>query len=175
MLTNIIFKVKLTQKFTPNLRIVNSSSTVNCNPLSDFSFKIKPNVSVYCANTDPKVIMDSTLAEIFIKFKCNSGDNSFCDLYNVSFLHCGDQNGTKSFLHETKSSNNTLGQITSYTAQLGSQYCTHVYSIFIMKDTAKILQCDKLGIIVIEVIEYNEFFVVVVEFFHCYLALGGIT
>jgi hypothetical protein len=45
-----LFKVKTMQEFTPNLRIVNSSASVDCNLHSDFSFKIKPDVAVYCSN-----------------------------------------------------------------------------------------------------------------------------
>ncbi|KAF8229269.1 hypothetical protein L208DRAFT_1287467 [Tricholoma matsutake] len=48
-----------------------------------------------------------------------------------------------SFLHQTKTANDTLGQITSYAAaQLGSQFQTHLYSIFILKDTARLLQWE---------------------------------
>ncbi|KIM82817.1 hypothetical protein PILCRDRAFT_70424, partial [Piloderma croceum F 1598] len=158
--------VKSTEKFTPNLRIVNSSSNVDCNSLSDFSFKIKPDVSVYCADSDPKVKTDSSLVEIFIEFKWSSGDDPFCDPYDVSCPHCGQ--GAKSFLHETTQANDTLGQITAYTAtQLGAQYHTHVYSVFIMKGTAQLLRWDRSGTIVTEAINYNES-PLLAEFFRCY-------
>src|SRR6202034_505663 len=64
---------------------------------------------------------------------------------------------TKSFLHEMKSSVDTLGQITSYAAtHLGAQFRTHIYSVFIMKDTARILCWDRSGMIVMEAFKYNE-------------------
>ena len=49
-----------------------------------------------------------------------------------------------------------LGQITSYAvAQLGSQFRTCVYSILIVKDSARIIQWDRTGTIVTEAIPYN--------------------
>jgi hypothetical protein len=150
------FKVKMTQTFTPDLRVVNSSSCVDRNPNSDFSFKIKPDVSVYCAGSDPGVKTDSSLAELFIEFKWNASDDPFCDMYDRD-CSCCDVPDTKSFLRETKSSADPLGQITSYAAtHLGAQFCTHIYSVFIMKDTARILRWDRSGTIVTEAFKYNE-------------------
>lgn len=71
LITLLLLKINSTRNYAPNLLIVNSSSAINCNPCSDFSFKIKPDVSVYCANVNPTVKTDSSLAEIFIKFKWN--------------------------------------------------------------------------------------------------------
>ena len=95
------FKVKTMQGFTPNLRVVNSSSHVDCNPNSDFSFKIKPDVSIYCADSHPSVKTDSSLAELFIEFKWDASDDPFCDTYNHD-CSCCNVPDTKSFLHETK-------------------------------------------------------------------------
>ena len=150
------FKVKTTQGFTPNLRAVNSSSHVDCNPNSDFSFKIKPDVSVYCADSHPSVKTDSSSVELFIEFKWDAGDDPFCDTYDRGCSRC-DASNAKSFLHETKSSKDTLGQITSYAAaHLGAQFRTHIYSVFIVKDTARILRWDRSGTIVTEGFKYNE-------------------
>ena len=170
----IIFKVESMQIFTPNLRVVKSSSIVDSNPCSDFSFKIKLDVSVYCANSDPNVKTDSSLAEVFIKFKWSHGDNPFCDPYDISCPHCEKSNIAESFLHETKSANDTLGQITSYAAaQPSSQYCTYVYSVSIVKNMARILQWDRLGTIVTEAIHYNES-LLLAEFFCCYLVASPV-
>ena len=55
-------------------------------------------------------------------------------------------NGQKSFLHDSKAGKDTLGQITSYAAaQLGTQFQTHAFSVFILRDTARILQWDRSG------------------------------
>jgi hypothetical protein len=106
---------------------------------------------------------DSSLAELFIKFKWNAGDDPFCDTYGCP---CCDVPNTKSFLRDMKSSVDTLGQITSYAAtHFGAQFRMHIYSVFIMKDTARILCWDRLGIIVMEAFKYNES-PYLTEFFH---------
>jgi hypothetical protein len=79
----LFLKIYSAQKFTPNLKFVNSSSCINCNPHSDFPFKIKPDISVYCQDSDPNVIMDSTSVEIFIKFKWQSKDDLFGAVHDV--------------------------------------------------------------------------------------------
>src|ERR1700678_3861988 len=127
-----------TQKFTPSLKIINSSSFPDCNRHSTLPFKIKPDISIYPADTDATVKTDSTMAEIFIELKWV--DDPFCDPHNV------DHEGgiVRSFLRHSKAADDTLGQITSYAvAQLGAQFRTHAYSVFIVKDTARILQWDR--------------------------------
>ena len=57
--SHVVWKVKSTQSFTPDFRIVNPSSCTDCNPCSDFPFKIKPDVSVYHTDSDPKTMTDS--------------------------------------------------------------------------------------------------------------------
>lgn len=89
---------------------------------------------------------NSALAEIFIEFKWKSSDDPFC---------C--TGGDGSFPSTTKTARDTLGQITSYAAvQFGAQFRTHLYSIFICQDTARILRWDRSGTIVTEAIKYNE-------------------
>jgi hypothetical protein len=49
------------------------------------------------------------------------------------------------------------GQITEYVAaHLGSQFCTHIYSVLVGKQTATILRWDKAGTIATEPIYYNN-------------------
>jgi hypothetical protein len=94
-------------------------------PQLGFPFKIKPDVSFYSAASDPFAITDSPFTEIFVEFKWNQVDNPFCNVRNIECLNC--TIGTvKSFLRETKTADDTLGQITLYAAaQLGSQFRTH--------------------------------------------------
>jgi hypothetical protein len=137
----------------PGFRIVNSSTSVDCNPHSDFPFKIKPDVSVYCADSDPDVLTDTSLAEIFIEFKWSPADDPFCDVCNIQ---CGNQTAT-TFLRGSKLGDDTLGQITFYaSAQLGSQFRTHIYSVFIVRTKARILRWDRSGAVVTEAIDYNQ-------------------
>jgi hypothetical protein len=137
----LLVKVATTRKFIPGLKIVNLSSYCDCNNRSDFSFKIKPDISIYCTDTiksHPGVKTDSALAEIFIEMKWHLNDNPFGDVDDAQCADCG---GTvQTFLCDTKSAKDMLGQITSYAAaQLGAQFCTHVYSVLIVKETARIL------------------------------------
>ncbi len=54
-------------------------------------------------------------------------------------------------------SHDTLGRITLYAAaHLGAQSRTHIYSVFILRDTARLLRWDRSGAIVTEVTKYNE-------------------
>ncbi|KAF8218872.1 hypothetical protein L208DRAFT_1096653, partial [Tricholoma matsutake] len=142
----------------PKLKIVNSSNIPDCNPQLNFPFKIKPDISIYSIDSFPGVVTDSSKVEMFLKFKWKSSDDPFCD----------DGKTVKSFLRDTKAAKDTLGQITAYAAaQLGSQFCTHIYSVLIIKDTARILRWDRSGMLVTEAIKYNESHHLT-EFFHCY-------
>lgn len=127
-MTILVFKVTSTQKFAPDLRIVNSSSDVDRNHRSAFPFKIKPDISVYPAESDPDVKTDSALAEIFIELKWNPIDDPFCDVRDIKCPHCTEDT-VKSFLHDTESAIDTLGQITAYAAAQLSSHSSAPMSI----------------------------------------------
>lgn len=60
-------------------------------------------------------------------------------------------------MHETAKVLDTLVQITGYsTAQLGAQYCTHAFSILIVRDEAQIIRWDRSGMIVTEAFMYSK-------------------
>lgn len=155
----ITFKIEASSKYPDDLKFVNSSSFTDCNPQLRFPFKIKPDVSVYPPTIGMNVKTDSSLAEIFIEFKWDTDDDPFAlvsDLQNQSLLR------------DTKAAYDTLGQITSYAAaQLGAQFRTHVFSIFICRDTARLLRWDRSGAIVTETIKYNTSDILV-DFFSRY-------
>ena len=116
------------------------------------------------------MITNSALAELFIEFKWNPNDDPFCDVHDVQCPACPAGATVQSFLRDTKAANDTLGQITSYAAaQLGAQFRTHIFSVFILKDTARILRWDRSGTIVTEPIKYNNS-PLLVEFFRRYSA-----
>jgi hypothetical protein len=60
-----------------------------------------------------------------------------------------DDDPVKYFLHETKSAIYAA-------AQFISQFHTHIYSILIVKDAARIIRRNRLGAIVTEAIQYNQ-------------------
>ena len=101
---------------------------------------IKPDISVYSIDLFPRVVTDSSKVKMFLEFKWKSGDDPFHDVYDIEYLHDKDGKTVKSFLRNTKAAKDTLGQITAYAAaQLGSQFHTHIYSVLMVKDTARIL------------------------------------
>ena len=135
-LTTFFFQVKSTQVFAPKLRIVNSSKVPDCNPLLNFPYKIKPDISAYPINSDPRVVTNSSKVEMFLEFKWNINDSPFCEVYDVAHPNAKASETVKSFLRNTKAAKDTLGQITAYAAaQFGAQFRTHIYSILIIKDT----------------------------------------
>ena len=69
--TIIIFKNATSRQYTPSpdLEFINSSSFADCNPLSMFPFRIKPDISIYSLTEDDNVTTNSASAEIFIEFK----------------------------------------------------------------------------------------------------------
>lgn len=69
-------------------------------------FKIKPDVSVYTFDPSPN-LMDSSSAEIFIKFKWDATDNPFCSVHDIQQVVDGKIMTVKSFLHETKAADDT--------------------------------------------------------------------
>jgi hypothetical protein len=102
------------------------------------------------------MVTDSSQVEVFIEFKWKLNDDPFCDVYDMKHP---DKDGktVKSFLCDTKADKDTLGQITACAAaQLGSQLRTHIYSVLIIKDTARLLRWNRSGTVVTEAIKYNK-------------------
>jgi Fungal protein kinase len=161
--TVFFFKVLSSQEFAPHLTFVNSSNSVDCNPCLDFPFKVKPDVSVYSNDLFPGEVTDSAKVELFIEFKWKYDHDPF------RAPHTTQHNpNIFTFLRNTNTGNDTLGQITAYAAaQLGSQFRTHAYSVLIVKDTARLFRWDRSGTIVTEAFKYNETHDLV-EFFRRY-------
>ena len=100
--------------------------------------------------------------EIIIEFKWHVGDDPFCDLYPIG----NDPVQQYSFIRNTMTSVDTAGQSTAYAAaQLGSQFCTCVYSVLIVKSWARLIWWDRTGTIVTLPIHYNDSNELA-EFFH---------
>lgn len=147
----------------PGFRLAVSAFSPDRNPNNGFPFAIKPDLAVYCDSTPSDVLTDSSLMELSIEVKWFSDDDPFAAVHNAI-----DGGPIKSIFHETVKATDTLGQITSYAAaQLGSQFRTHVYSVIIVTDHARILRWDRSGAIVTEAIPYNKS-PLLVEFFRRY-------
>lgn len=90
--------------------------------------------------------MDVSVVDINIEFKYVTKDDAFASHDSSDMLMRNIPSGRDSF-----------GQITAYAAaQIGCQWRTCVYSIFIMKEYARLLRWDRSGLIVSAPIFYNK-------------------
>jgi hypothetical protein len=117
-------------------------------------FQVKSDVCVYADGASPPHTRQSSCnisaAEVVVEFKWEPHHNPF-------HTPAGDPSPTSHFISETDKAMDTLGQIMSYTtAQLGTQYCTHTFSILIIYDQAYIIRWDREGATVSSAIKYNE-------------------
>jgi len=159
-------KIGSTERFLPGFCLRDSHKSNDRNLNIQFPSRIRPDVSVYRDNVPSELLTDSSLLEIAIEFKWLCYDDPFCD--NLKPKRLPDGIEKKSFVNSSQLANDTLGQISTYaTAQLGSQFRTHAFSILIVKDLARILRWDRSGVIVTAAIHYNED-PLLVEFFRRY-------
>jgi hypothetical protein len=140
--------------FAPGLHFVDSHSQQDTQNCSAFTFQIKPDVCVYSKSPHsgaPPKGCDASKLDIHIEFKWDAGHDPFCTPYSMP------PSSAQCFLRDTNKANDTLGQITAYTAaQVGSQYRTHAFSVLIVRDTARIIRWDREGAVVTTPINYNS-------------------
>lgn len=143
------------------MRIVNSSHDVDTSGRSKFDFQIKPDYCLY--SKDEAVITDVSQAEIIGEIKLYECDDPFVHPPVM-------KDGKRSFwnFENALTSFDTTGQLAIYAAaQLGTQYCTCVYSFFLVRDKARLIRWDRSGAIVTESFPYDEE-PHLAEFFHRY-------
>ncbi|KAG6376717.1 hypothetical protein JVT61DRAFT_1735 [Boletus reticuloceps] len=126
--------VNSAEKLAPELAFVDSSGHSDSSRRTNFSLHVKPDVCVYSRG--------AVLVE---------GDDPFCFLRrNKEGLQ------HKKFLRESKAALDTLAQTTAYaSAQLGSQFRAHCYSVLIVKKVARVVRWDRSGAIVTTPIAHN--------------------
>ena len=72
-----------------------------------------------------------------MEFKWLQRDGLLCEPHKQIIGEGDRQEKVKMFICDHKVAMDTLGQITGYSAaQLAAQYCTHIFSIFIVRDKA---------------------------------------
>jgi len=104
----------------------------------------QPDCVVYHRTCEEKDGLNASLVDFFIEFKTDHDYDPFA--------HRGD-----TLLCDTKNGSETCGQITSYaTLLLGTQYCTHIFCILVIKDYARLIRWDCAGAIVTEPIYYDD-------------------
>jgi hypothetical protein len=90
------------------------------------------------------------------QFSLHDTDTTACNDDPIGDVPVSDRE-KRSFLRDTNAAYDTLGQITSYAAaHLGAQFRTHIFSVLIVRDTARLLRWDRSGAIVTNAIEYNK-------------------
>ncbi|KAF8839516.1 hypothetical protein BDN67DRAFT_953305 [Paxillus ammoniavirescens] len=135
------------QPFSPNLRLVDSHSTPDTKNCSAFTYQVKPDLCVY-SNRSSKGC-DSSEVEMTIEFKWDPGQNPF----GLPYV---DDDRPK-FIVDRNAARDTLGQITAYaSAQLGSQFRTHCFSVLVVREIAYIIRWDREGAVVSTPIRYGE-------------------
>ncbi|GJJ09173.1 hypothetical protein Clacol_003395 [Clathrus columnatus] len=115
-------------------------------------YTIGPDVCVFNQGSDD---VDVTQAEIMMELKPDKNKDPFADESEVSFVK------------ETITGNQTLGQTTVYaTAHQASQFRTHSFSVLVFPKYARLLRWDRSGVTVTGAIPINspEF----IEFFQLF-------
>ncbi|KAI6041985.1 hypothetical protein EDC04DRAFT_2495705, partial [Pisolithus marmoratus] len=112
---------------------------------------IKPDISIYHDSLNgpiPTGCNSSTL-DMHIEFKWYNFNNPFPAPPPEDWNQA-------TFLGSSKNQKDTLGQIRAYAAvQLASQFRMHTFSLYVLHDTAHIIQWDREGAIITEPILYN--------------------
>ena len=100
---------------------------------------IKPDITYY--NSSPSVEeADVESAELMIEAKFYQDDDPFKEAPTP-----------KGFIRDGDRARQTLGQVTSYaTAHLAAQFRTHLFSILLFSETARLMRWDRAGVIVSE-------------------------
>ena len=97
---------------------------------------LKPDLACYQPNIGRSRKTDFSLMEFHVEVKFDRGDDAF-------------QDDSEPLERDTKTSKDSRAQITSYAvAQLSTQFRTHIFSVLIIRDRARILRWDRSGAIV---------------------------
>jgi len=122
-------------------------------PENGYTFTIKPDISVYSGPlTTIPTNCDVELIDMHVEFKQYPWDDPF--LPHSEYKQ--EKREELCFILSGRNQQNTLGQIGAYAAaQLGSQFRTHCFSVFIMYDFARIIRWDREGAIAMVPIYYG--------------------
>jgi hypothetical protein len=122
--------------------------------LTHYGFSVKPDCTVYKKENEGISGTDLAAAEFIIEFKSTSEGDFFDEAQKL--------------LKDSSSAGSSLGQIATYVAiQMDSQYRTHTFVVFIIKDYARLMRWDRSAAIFSERIYYNTQRELL-QFFDCY-------
>jgi hypothetical protein len=128
--------------FCPNLVGMDTSNT----QMTTFSGKtIKPDITYYYSSRSGAERADVEGAELMVEAKYNL-DDPFREVPTAEGL-----------LSDGEKPRQTLGQVTNYaTAHFAAQFRTHVFSVLLFREAARIMRWDRSGVIVSERIPLDE-------------------
>ena len=130
-------------RFCPDLKGIDTSNTY----MKEFSGDIiKPDITYYNSSRSGGEKPDIESAELIVEAKLDIQDDPFKDTPDDKGLLC-----------DSDRSRQTLGQMTRYaTAHLAAQFHTHVFSILLFPESARLLRWDRAGVIVSQRISLDK-------------------
>ncbi|KAF8121661.1 hypothetical protein EV363DRAFT_878024, partial [Boletus edulis] len=138
------------EQFAPQLHLVDTHARGDKS--NGYSFEIKPDICIYHKSLGTTVPShcDVDQLDMFVEFKWYNYDDPFlAPSESVS-------RNEAEFIGPSDSHRDTIGQMAAYAAaQLASQFRTHAFSVFVLRDQARIIRWDREGAIVTEPIPYN--------------------
>ncbi|KAI9430286.1 hypothetical protein H4582DRAFT_2087211 [Lactarius indigo] len=122
--------------------------------LADHSVSFSPDCTVYDESSKNFTDNDSASSDFCIEFKFRAEEDAF----STDFTDEGPAVSSPTRIMSQKPKGiTTAGQITTYTAlQLDCQYRTHVFSVLVVKDYARLIRWDRSGAIVTAPIYYQH-------------------
>ncbi|KAF9479143.1 hypothetical protein BDN70DRAFT_709875 [Pholiota conissans] len=113
---------------------------------------LKPDVTLYHSNCGRSRVTDMSKAEVAFELKNSKLFDAFRDLTNSE-----QEEDNKDFVRRTTKAKETAGQLTSYAvAQFAAQFRTHLFSVLILKNKARLIYWDRAGAVVTQLFDLTE-------------------
>jgi hypothetical protein len=145
------FQINIIQPHLKTLYICNTSHSPD-KAITGYQVSFAPDCTVYDQARENVLHANSAISDIYIEFKSKAEEDAF-------LVDIPDQPSSTSnpLMNQAPQGVLTAGQITTYAAlQLDSQYRTHVFSILIVGDYARLIRWDRSGAIVTGPIYYQR-------------------
>ncbi|KAK0186650.1 hypothetical protein F5146DRAFT_1227254 [Armillaria mellea] len=128
--------------FCVNIQLIDTHATPDPQSGNFNPDLLKPDIAVYKATDVVEPITQFSLMETHVELKLAAMDDAFSD-----------EDGLEP---DPELSHDTRGQLVSYAnAQMASQYRTHLFTVFICAEKARLLRWDRSGVIVTRAFPYD--------------------
>lgn len=144
-------QINIIQPHLNTLYVRNTSHSPD-KAITHYNVSFAPDCTVYDQAHENVLHANSAISDIYIEFKSKAEEDAF-------LIDIPDQPSSVSspLMNPAPQGVLTAGQITTYAAlQLDSQYRTHVFSILIVGDYARLIRWDRSGAIVTAPIYYQR-------------------